>query len=168
MGIEYMVTGSTAAMIYGEPRLTHDIDLVVDLKPKHISAFHAFFSNDKFYVPPVEVLHVESARNIGGHFNLIHHKTGFKADIYLKGVDKLHAWAFKRRNMETIQDDKIWLAPPEYVIVRKLMYYKEGGSEKHLNDIQNIFANADTKIDHESIREQVKKQDLTDIWKEFE
>ena len=30
--IKYIVTGSVASIIYGEPRLTHDIDLVIELK----------------------------------------------------------------------------------------------------------------------------------------
>lgn len=30
----------------------------------------------------------------------------------------------------------VWVAPIEYVIVRKLEYFREGGSEKHLRDIR--------------------------------
>ena len=29
LGLQYMVTGSVAGMLYGEPRLTHDVDIVV-------------------------------------------------------------------------------------------------------------------------------------------
>jgi len=29
-----------------------------------------------------------------------------------------------------------YAAPPEYVILRKLQYFREGGSEKHLLDIK--------------------------------
>jgi hypothetical protein len=55
--IPYIVTGSAAAIIYGEPRLTHDIGLIVDLTTKNVDAFYNVFNNNKFYVPPKEVLH---------------------------------------------------------------------------------------------------------------
>jgi len=29
--IQYFVTGSVASIVYGEPRLTHDIDLIIFL-----------------------------------------------------------------------------------------------------------------------------------------
>lgn len=87
LAIPYLVTGSTVAMIYGEPRLTHDIDLIVDLETDRIDDFHEAFSGKCFYVPPVEVLHIEAARKFNGHFNLLDNQTAFKADVYIKGVN---------------------------------------------------------------------------------
>jgi len=37
--IKYFVTGSVASIVYGEPRLTHDIDLVIFLKEKQVDKF---------------------------------------------------------------------------------------------------------------------------------
>ena len=51
------------------------------------------------------------------------------------GEDQLHRWAMSERKRFDMSGDAIWLAPPEYVIVRKLEYYKDGGSDKHLRDI---------------------------------
>ena len=137
--IEYMATGSVASMIYGEPRITHDIDLVLKLYTKNIPQFISIFSEEEFYCPPVEVIEEEAARKTGGHFNIIHHETGFKADIYPTGEDKLHIWAMAKRKKVQIDNCDIWLAPPEYVIVRKLEYFKEGGSSKHLSDIKKML-----------------------------
>ena len=92
-GLRYAVTGSVAGMIYGEPRLTHDIDVVIDLPLDRIDALAEQFSEDEFYVPPPEVIAIEVQRAQRGHFNLIHQATGFKADFYPKGRDPLHAWA---------------------------------------------------------------------------
>lgn len=105
--IPYMITGSTAAIIYGEPRLTHVIDIIVDLTPKNVDRFYNAFDSDKFYVPPKEVLHIEMARAYKGHCNLLHQETGFKADIYMKGKDRLHAWAFENRVPEKIDSEKV-------------------------------------------------------------
>ena len=79
-GVDYMVTGSVAAMVYGEPRLTHDVDLVVALPVAQIRAFVAAFPGEEFYCAPEEVIRVEAARHQRGHFNVIHHETGLSSD----------------------------------------------------------------------------------------
>jgi hypothetical protein len=77
-----MITGAVASIIYGEPRLTNDIDLVINMKPDDVETFADAFPIEDFYCPPPEVIKLEIGRSQRGHFNLIHHETGFKADIY--------------------------------------------------------------------------------------
>lgn len=74
-----------------------------------------------------------------GHFNLIHHESGFKADIYLAGADSLHVWGLAHRHIAEIEGGKVSFAPPEYVILRKLQFYREGRSSKHLRDIHRMI-----------------------------
>ena len=88
--LPYMVTGSIASIIYGEPRMTHDIDLVLELHAKDVQNFINLFPLDQFYCPPSEIVKTEIARETMGHFNVIHHATGFKADMYPVGKDELH------------------------------------------------------------------------------
>jgi DNA segregation ATPase FtsK/SpoIIIE-like protein len=66
-----MVTGSIAAMAYGEPRLTTDIDVVIVLSEDTISGIVAGFDATEFYVPPRDVMLIEGRRQLHGHFNLI-------------------------------------------------------------------------------------------------
>ena len=87
--INYMVTGSVASMLYGIPRFTHDLDVVIDLAPDQIDSIIEAFPLSDFYCPPAEVLQVESHRPRRGHFNVIHHETGFKADVYVHCRDEL-------------------------------------------------------------------------------
>ena len=115
--IPYMVTGSVAGIVYGEPRVTHDVDLVVELDVHRIEDFVALFPIDEFYCPPEAVIHAEVSRETRGHFNLIHHTTGFKADIYPVGQDPLHQWAMGRRRSVEVELHQVWMAPPEYVII---------------------------------------------------
>lgn len=138
-GLAYFVTGSVASMIYGEPRLTLDVDIILTLSPADLKKLAAAFPEEAFYIPPFEVLRIEAARPQRGHFNLLHHDTGYKADIYLAGNDPLHAWAFQRRRQIDLDGTPIWFSPPEYVIIRKLQFYREGGSEKHLRDIRAML-----------------------------
>jgi hypothetical protein len=163
-GVRYAVTGSVAGMIYGEPRLTHDIDLVVELALDQIGELVQQFPEDEFYVPPAEVIAVEVQRAQRGHFNLIHQATGFKADLYPRGRDPLHTWALDSARTVELEGATIRVAPPEYVIVRKLEYYREGGSEKHLRDIVAMLAQLGDGVDRAELVRLVESLGLAAQW----
>ncbi len=139
-GIRHMVSGSVAAIYYGEPRLTNDVDLVLWLTPDKLDHLINSFPAEEFYCPPREVIRGEMDRPERGHCNLIHHDTGFKADLYFVKNDPLHLWGLAHVEEGAIDDYRFPLAPPEYVIARKLEFYREGGSEKHLRDIKRMIA----------------------------
>ena len=78
-GFRYVIGGSVATIFYGEPRLTNDVDLVAFLNDADIRRLPEVFPPAEFYVPPPETIISEVAREKGGHFNIIHMNTGFKA-----------------------------------------------------------------------------------------
>jgi hypothetical protein len=160
--LRYGVTGSVAASIYGEPRLTADIDVVLLLPVHEIARLCAAFPEDKYYVPPQEILTIEAQRPQRGTFNLIHHASQFKADIYIAGTDPLHQWALTHRRRIDLDGDGLWVAPPEYVVIRKLEYFREGHSDKHLRDIR--FMLAATSIDAAMIEREVTARGLQNEW----
>lgn len=137
--IPYMVTGGVASVVYGEPRFTRDIDLVIRLRSEDAARFAGAWSAAEFYVPPLEVIEMESRRSASGHFNVIHHRTTMRADIYLPGDDTLNSWAFEHRVVRQIDDDEVSLAPIEAVMLSKLRYYQMGGSDRHLRDIHQML-----------------------------
>ena len=137
--IKYMVTGSVASICYGEPRMTHDIDLVVMLTDEDISNLARVFPEENFYLPPPEVMQMEKNRSVRGHFNIIHFDSAFKADIYFTGNEQLLLWGMKNRKRWSAGNAEFWIAPPEYVIVKKLHYWAEGHHQKHLDDIQAML-----------------------------
>jgi hypothetical protein len=96
------------------------------LNGEHIARLPEVFPPAEFYCPPAEVIAVEVAREQRGHFNIIHHETGFKADVFLSGRDPLHAWGLARARQLEMEGQVLVVAPPEDVIVRKLEYYREG------------------------------------------
>jgi hypothetical protein len=159
-----MVSGSVAVIAYGEPRLTHDVDLVAVLDRQHIGRLPEAFPADEFYCPPEEEIRLEVEREQRGHFNLIHHQTGFKADVYLAGRDPLHAWALARTRQVEVDGEPIVLAPPEYVILRKLEFLREGGSEKHLRDIRSMLAASPDLIQRAELDGLVAARGLTEEW----
>lgn len=163
--IQYFITGSIASIFYGEPRLTHDIDIVVHLTQTDIKSFEKIFSLDEYYCPPEEVLQIENNRRPGGHFNLIHHKTGFKADIYPDADDGLHQWAFEnRKHVQLAHNFWLWLAPPEYVVIRKLEYYREGGSDKHISDIKKMLPQINSQLNIHFLEREITARDLQKYW----
>jgi hypothetical protein len=163
-GIPYMVTGSIAGIVYGEPRVTHDVDLVVELHVARIESFITLFPLDRFYCPPEAVIRSEVQRETRGHFNLICHANGYKADIYPIGRDPLHAWAMGIRRCVEIGGIEVWLAPPEYVILRKLQFYQEGGSDKHLRDIRNMLEMSASLIDQGELEARIAQLGLAAVW----
>lgn len=159
--LSYFVTGSIASIFYGEPRLTHDIDLILQLEEKEISRFISLYPTDEFYCPPEEVIRVEMGRNPFGHYNLIHHRTGLKADIYTASEDRLHAWAFQNRKRVKLSDSfSLWIAPPEYVIIRKLEFYREGQSAKHIEDIKKMLPQIKTTLDMIFLKNEIMNRSL--------
>ena len=168
LGVPYMVSGSVAVIIYGEPRLTHDVDLIVVLDRAHIGRLPEVFPPKEFYCPPIEVIVVEAAREQRGHFNIIHHETGFKADVYLSGRDPLHSWGLARARRLEMEGQVLYVAPPEYVIVRKLEYYREGGSEKHLRDIRSMLEASPEAIQIAELEELVAARGLQEAWRQVQ
>lgn len=166
LGVPYMVSGSVAVIIYGEPRLTHDVDLIVVLDRGQIARLPEVFPPNEFYCPPAEVIAVEAAREQRGHFNIIHHETGFKADVFLSGRDPLHAWGLARARRLEVEGQPLVVAPPEYVIIRKLEYYREGGSEKHLRDIRSMLTMSSQTIQIAELEQQIAARGLQDAWRQ--
>jgi hypothetical protein len=166
LGVRYMATGSVAAILYGEPRLTHDVDFVLFLRQEDITRFKEVFPSPSFYVPPEDVIATEIAREQRGHFHAIHGDTGFKADFYTTGRDELHGWAFRHLRQIEYLGETVAIAPPEYVIVRKLEYYREGGSEKHLRDIRSMLAVSGEQLDRTTLDEWITRRGLSSEWRQ--
>ncbi len=92
----------------------------------------------------------------------IHHDSQFKADIYLAARDPLHAWALAHRRRIELGEGGAWIAPPEYVILRKLEFLREGGSDKHLRDIR--FMLAATLVDGAFLEKEVERLGVQAQW----
>lgn len=162
LGVPWMVVGSIASSAYGERRSTLDVDVVAVVEKQHAARFLRVFPETDFYCPPAEVIEIESARPEQGHFNLIHHHSIYKADIYIATGSEFERWAFENRRSLAAGETPVWLAPPEFVILHKLEFFREGGSEKHLRDIRGVLAVTD--LDLALLEKEIAARNLTDAW----
>jgi hypothetical protein len=164
--IPYLVTGGVASVVYGEPRFTRDIDLVIGLHPRDAARFAGAWAPDEFYTPPVEVIAEESGRAGQGHFNVIHQHSAMRADVYLPGDDALNAWAFAHKVVRRIDDDDVALAPIEAVILSKLRYYQIGGSDRHLRDIHQMLRISGDLVDRAELVRWATRLKVLDEWQQ--
>ncbi len=163
-----MISGSLASIFYGEPRLTMDVDIVVHLDRDEAAGLPGFFPPDGFYLPPPEVLAAELARPTRGHFNVIHFESGQKADFYPSRRHPYWQWAFDHRQLGKVGEDEAWYAPPEYVIMWKLEFFREGGGDKHLRDIRGMLLVNEDTIDRGLIDRATVELGLGAQWSEVQ
>jgi len=161
--IRYCLVGGMAAIAYGRPRLTLDADLVLALALDDLSRMIAAFPIDDFYLPPKEVLLVEIQPGRKGHFNILHQHSALRADCYLTGGHPLKEWELAHRRRLQGPWGEAWFAPPESVILHKLLFYREGGSEKHLDDIRGMLETA-TPINQAFLEEWIERLQLRAEW----
>ncbi len=165
-GLSYMVTGGVAAVIYGDPRFTRDVDVVLELSREEIPGLLSAFDPEDYYVPPGETLSEEVARSDGGHFNLIHRDTALRADVYLAGDDPFHAWALERRVTLDVTGGPMRVAPLEYVVVRKLEYFKASASDRHLRDVAMMLRFSGDEADEDALEEWARRQEVAHLLEE--
>ena len=160
--IEYLVTGAIASAAYGEPRLTNDIDIVAAIKEGHISGILKAFPPDEFYV--TEDAMKDAIRN-QGQFNIIHPSSGLKVDVIMEKGTEFDRSRFSRiRKIQPAESYQANFASPEDVIIKKMEYYKEGGSEKHLRDITGILKVSADAVDRDYISDWARRLGLAEIW----
>lgn len=165
LNIPYMITGSVASMAYGEPRLTLDMDVVIDLPLEVGRKFCDKFGTD-FYIDSDSIL--TAIRRQEGHFNIIHIPSGSKVDFFQLKKDATSKEIFKRRRTESFDEKRTAsFSSPEGVIINKLIYYKEGKSEKHLGDIRGMLQVSGDKLDIAYIDRKTKELELYKYWEKL-
>ena len=161
--VAYMVVGSVASMAYGEPRMTRDIDIVVDLRPHQVPTFIAEFArNPDFYLSPPAIT---SAVEKGTMFNIIHATSGNKLDFMPSRRDAWGKERFARRRRIPLTGKVVgYVASPEDIVLGKLWYHSLGDSEKHLRDIAGMLPVSGDKIDRSYIERWVSDLGYQQSW----
>lgn len=161
-GLPYMLVGSLASGVYGEPRLTQDIDVVVALSSSDVAAVFAAFPPPEFYMSEAAA---RQAATHGGQFNIIHPASGNKIDVMIARKDAWGRSQMARRRRELIFPQlQGFVASPEDVVIGKMWYYQEGASEKHLRDILAMLQISGHEIDRSYVDLWSRSLGLGDVW----
>jgi hypothetical protein len=161
--IPYFVTGAIASIAYGEARLTNDIDVVADIGERHISGLKKWFPVPDFYISEEAVREAIYHRD---QFNIIHAASGLKVDVIMPKRTPFDKSRFKRiKRMRISEETEANFSSPEDVIIKKMDFYRKGGSEKHLRDITGILKISGDTLDISYIGEWANRLGLDDIWK---
>ena len=142
--LPYMLTGSFALAHYATPRMTRDIDIVVELDEAAVMGLVAAFEAD-FYVDPVVAL---SAVRQVRLFNLLHLPSGIKVDVIIRKPDDYRRLEFSRRQQVLIGDFPIWVVSREDLILSKLVWSRDSGSELQRQDIRALLDSRELDRDY--------------------
>lgn len=160
--IPYLVTGSMASIAYGEPRFTNDIDVVVVLSAAQVPAFCAAFPAPDYFCSSEA-----AAQAVRDHFqfNILHPASGLKVDVIVASDSDFDRSRLSRGvRLPAGSDFETTFAAPEDVILKKLEYFREGGSEKHLRDIVGILKVQAERIDRAYLADWIARLGLEAEW----
>jgi hypothetical protein len=162
LNLTYLVTGSMATILYGEPRFTNDIDIVVQLSANRIGDFVEAFPSDEFYLDDERIRQAVESR---GQFNVLHPASGLRIDVIIPEMDEFDRSRFSRaRRVRPANDYEATFASAEDVIVKKLQFHAEGGSDKHLRDIASVLRISGADLDRDYVTEWADRLGLREIW----
>ncbi len=157
--IPYMVVGGFAAIIYGEPRLTIDVDIVVDMKWEHIVPFLAAFPIPDYYASEEGI---QDSLHRRYPFNVIQPTTGAKVDLVPLPRDAFTRAAFQRRQRLTYDESgrSAMFISPEDIVVAKLIAYRETQSDRHLQDARGVLAMQWEELDLTAMRRSARANEV--------
>lgn len=133
--VPYMLTGSVASSRYGEPRSTNDVDAVIDPAPGQLDSLVRRLQHAGLYV---DLAAARSALAERGQFNAA--IFDLKADFIVRKADEFSTLAFDRRRRVRGPALEATLVSPEDLILMKLVWSVETGSERQLRDVEGMVA----------------------------
>ncbi len=161
--IPYMISGSVAASFYAVPRMTNDVDIVVQLYKKDKEQLLRLFSSD-FYISSDSI---DDAFAGVGMFNIIHNASVSKCDMILLKDDAFSRSAFSRSLVIEFEGTPLKVISPEDLIIQKLLWKRETGSELQWIDIQRLIESKKESLDKEYLFQWGRELGLSNALKEI-
>lgn len=161
--IAFMLTGSLAAALYGPPRATQDLDLVVDLTARDIDGIVDRLRAEGFYVSRAAAHEALEAR---GQFNAIEPDEGWKIDFMVRRDRPFSVMEFERRQPANLLGVEIYVATAEDLIVAKLEWIKRGDSDLQRRDVVQLLEARWHTLDREHVERWVERLGLETEWED--
>ena len=146
--VDYMLTGSLASSLQGEPRATHDLDLVVALTPAGIDALVQSFPAPRYYLDRESIESALRSTSPTRQFNLLDADEGDRVDFWLLSDEPFDRSRFSRKYIDEIQGLRVKVSRPEDTILMKLRWAEmSGGSEKQFGDALGVYELQHAQLD---------------------
>lgn len=160
--IKYFITGGFAVSVWGRPRATFDIDIVVKIAEHQADKLANAWKNiSKAGYADKDM--VKAAIRNKGEFNFIDPDSGLKVDFWTEKESKNNPPEFENKKSKKINGQKVFFVSPEDLILSKLRWYKLSSSERHINDIKSVFKISGNKLDKKYLNYWILKLDLIEI-----
>lgn len=134
--IPYMLSGSVALSTYTLPRFTRDFDFIVNLKPADVMLLISHFK-EGYYCDEDAVREAVRQKSM---FNIIDHKSNYKADFVILKNDPYRQEEFGRRRQIDFLDMKIFCVSPEDLLLSKLIWIQQFQSSVQMEDIKSLVS----------------------------
>lgn len=159
--IRYVVGGSVASSVWGEPRATIDLDLMIDGSAEAIAELVDELT-ETFYVDREAALEAHRRR---GSFNAIHFDSSIKIDFFMAEEDEIARTQLERRKALEISGATLYFYSPEDLVVRKMMWFRSGGeqSERQWRDILGILRTSKELLDDAYLQSAAEKAGVNDL-----
>lgn len=162
IGIAYMLTGSWASSLQGQPRSTHDLDIVVNLDETTAPKLLAAFPAPDYYLSKSSI--AEAIRN-RSMFNLLDNQSGDKVDFWMLTDEPWDRVRFSRRVSIKILGRDVAVSSPEDTVLAKLRWSKlSGGSERQLNDARQVCEVQWEFLDLDYLRQWSRTLGVDEAW----
>jgi len=161
-GIEYMLTGSVASSLQGEPRSTHDIDLVVLMLPDVAQKLVQAFPAPDYFLSAEAIADAIRHRSM---FNLLSLSDGEKVDFWILTDEPFDRSRFARRRTQHVLELTLQVSTPEDTILAKLRWAKlSGGSEKQFTDALRVFEVQGSLLDLDYLDDWASRLNVDELW----
>jgi hypothetical protein len=162
LNIEYMVTGSLTSSLQGEPRSTHDIDVVVDLAEEAAGRLRGAFPPSEFYLSSEAIQEAVKQRTM---FNLVDTVGGDKVDFWILTDEAFDQSRFARRQVVEILDLRVAVSAPEDTVLMKLRWSAlSGGSEKQFIDALRVYEVQYGSLDLDYLNDWAIRLGVESLW----
>ena len=164
LGIPYVLDGSLASSIVGEPRATADVDMAIRITEGDVAPLVRALESE-FYVSEAAAL---DAVRRHASFNLVHLESVQKVDLFVLGDELLDRRQLEGRTRVLVSEDppcELWVGSPEDQILRKLSWYRAGGevSDRQWRDIVGILGVQKHRLDIGTLRSVAGELGLSDL-----
>lgn len=162
--IPFMIVGSFVSSLYGEPRSTQDIDLVIQLEKKHIPILLSSFQPPKYYLDEELILMAMESKKM---FNLLDTEEGDKIDFYIIKNEAYEKEKFSRKVNRMFLEEELPMLSAEDLIISKLIWcIQSGRSERQLRDAAGVYRVQKNFLDLQYMERKIKELNLTDLYNE--